>query len=92
MFLPVGFFPALLGWQPRWWKALLTGFCLSLGIEILQLFIDRGTDLDDLILNTVGTLCGYGLYGLLRRLAPGFTGRFKLHERGSAPSWKYEKN
>lgn len=92
MFLPVGFFPALLGWKPRWWKALLTGFCLSLGIEILQLFIDRGTDLDDLILNTVGTLCGYGLYGLLRRLAPGFTGRFKLHERGSAPSWKYEKN
>ena len=56
MFMPIGFFPALLwrGW--RWWRALLTGFSTSVSIELIQFFIGRSTDIDDVILNTAGTL------------------------------------
>ena len=81
MFLPIGFFPALLGRRPRGWKALLTGAGSSLTIETVQLFIHRGTDLDDLILNTAGAVTGFWLYRLLAWLAPRLTDRFKLHER-----------
>lgn len=92
MFLPIGFFPALLGRRPRWWKAFLSGFCASLAIETIQLFIGRGTDLDDLILNTAGALCGYWLYKLFQRLLPRAAACFNLQERGNAPVWKNVKN
>lgn len=70
MFLPVGFFIGLLADKPRWWKGLLLTGMLSLFIEIFQLFISRGTDVDDLILNAFGGLLGYWSFLLLRRVAP----------------------
>ena len=70
MFFPIGFFPALLWRKPRWWKSLLIGFFASLAIESIQFFINRGTDLDDLILNTLGGLGGYWIYCLVRALCP----------------------
>lgn len=44
----------------RWWlNATALGFLLSLGIELAQLTIPtRATDVDDIILNTLGTLLG----------------------------------
>lgn len=77
LFAPLGFFPALLGRRPRWWKALLTGFCASFFIEFVQFFIGRSSDIDDVILNTLGALIGYWLFLLLRRLAPRFTRKFQ---------------
>lgn len=76
MFLPIGFFNALLWRRGRLWRSALSGFLASLSIEAIQLFIDRGTDLDDLILNTVGAAAGYLLYRLLRSIAPGFAAKF----------------
>ena len=76
IFLPVGFFTALLWRRGGLWRSTLTGFLASLSIESIQLFIDRGTDLDDLILNTVGAAVGYLLYRLLRAIAPGATSKF----------------
>ena len=76
MFLPIGFFAALLWRQGSLWRSTLTGFLTSLSIETIQLFIDRGTDLDDLILNTVGAAAGYLLYRLLRAITPGFAAKF----------------
>ena len=35
------------------------GLAVSLGIELLQLFTFRLTDIDDLITNTAGTVTGY---------------------------------
>ena len=35
------------------------GLAVSLGIELLQIFTFRLTDIDDLITNTVGTVIGY---------------------------------
>lgn len=80
MFIPFGFFPALIGDKPRWWKTILTGFCVSAFIEIVQLFVGRSSDINDIILNTFGALCGFGVYLLLKRLAPKFTARFKLQK------------
>ena len=54
MFMPIGFFPALLWKNWRWWKSLLAGFCTSCTIEFVQLFVGRSTDIDDVILNTTG--------------------------------------
>ena len=49
-------------------KVTLTGFLISLTIEIIQLpFAVRASDVDDLILNTAGCLLGYALYRLVRR-------------------------
>ena len=81
MFLPVGFFSALLWGRARWWKSLLIGFFLSLTIESIQFFINRGTDLDDLILNTTGALLGYFLYQIFCVLFPKTAARFRCHTR-----------
>ena len=49
-------------------KVLLSGFFTSLTIEILQLpFFDRVSDIDDLLLNTLGFALGYGIYLVCRR-------------------------
>ena len=57
----------------RWWKALLLGLGLSLAIELVQLSLRlvaappyRSVDIDDVIVNTAGAMCGYGLYVLAR--------------------------
>ena len=77
MFVPLGFFPALLWRRARWYRSVLTGLCTSTGVETIQFLIGRGSDVDDIILNTLGALAGYGLFLLLRRLAPRFTKKFR---------------
>ncbi|HEY1017337.1 MAG TPA: VanZ family protein [Herpetosiphonaceae bacterium] len=76
-FLPLGLLPAAL--HPRWRSAraaLLIGLGFSLAIELGQLaFSRRVTDVDDLILNALGALAGYGCYRLLSRLVGSQSGR-----------------
>lgn len=80
MFLPIGFFPALLWRRWKWWKSLLCGLGLSLCIELAQIPIQRGTDIDDLWMNTLGAALGYGLYWLLTKLWPAIKTNCKCHE------------
>ena len=82
MFMPIGFFPALLwrGW--RWWKSLLAGFCTSASIEFIQFFIGRSTDIDDVILNTTGALAGFWIFCLMKAIFPNFTQKFQCQPRG----------
>ena len=82
IFLPVGFFPALLGRRPRWWKALATGLITSGTIETIQYFIGRSADVDDVLLNTAGVLGGYGLFCLARALFPRLIAGFQCQTRG----------
>lgn len=77
MFLPFGFFPALLWRRYTWWKALLTGFAVTACIECCQLCVGRAFDVDDLLLNTLGAMLGYGLWLLLQKLAPGLAKGFQ---------------
>ncbi|MBN7773533.1 VanZ family protein [Clostridium aminobutyricum] len=47
------------------WKTALSGITLSLIIELIQLFnIRRVTDIDDLLMNTLGTLIGWIIFRL----------------------------
>lgn len=63
LFLPVGvLLPFVIG-KRQWFWTVGVGFCFSLLIEIVQLVTARGCfDPDDIILNTLGTAIGYGLY------------------------------
>ncbi|WP_414838740.1 VanZ family protein [Carnobacterium sp. TMP28] len=59
-FVPMGFVVAyLLNKKPYFLKTLLTGFCFSFFIEMMQFFLGTGiTDIDDLLFNTIGTIVG----------------------------------
>ena len=60
MFAPFGFLLPVLWCKCRKWKVtVLAGFLLSLTIEVLQMFCFRATDVDDLIMNTLGAGLGY---------------------------------
>ena len=68
MFIPFGIGIPLL-WKNgnTFVRTTSVGFVFSLLIEISQLFNFRATDIDDLIMNTLGTMIGYGIYYLLLR-------------------------
>lgn len=78
LFVPLGFL------LPVFWKrfkklhwTVLFGFCISLLIELLQLFTFRATDVNDLMTNTFGAFAGWCLARVLLRFVPGIL-----------PSWK----
>lgn len=63
LFIPMGFLLPALWKEYRSFKAtLFFGFCVTLMIEILQIFTFRLTDIDDLITNTLGMAVGYYLW------------------------------
>jgi glycopeptide antibiotics resistance protein len=64
MFVPVGIiWPLVYKKLDTHGKVLAAGAGFSLTIEMIQLlFYDRVTDIDDLILNTLGYAVGYGIY------------------------------
>ena len=70
MFIPTGVMtPMIYKKLNSFPKTLFTGAMISLVIEILQLpFEGRASDVDDLILNTLGCVIGYGIYALVRKL------------------------
>lgn len=78
MFVPFGFFAALLWRGYAWKRALLTGVCITGFVECWQLCVGRAFDIDDIILNTLGVFCGYLLWRLLNKLALRFTRRFQV--------------
>lgn len=64
MFIPIGIiWPIVYSELNTPAKAIGAGILFSLCIELLQLpFYDRVTDIDDLILNSLGFIIGYGIY------------------------------
>ena len=76
MFMPFGFLIPLL-WNVSNKKVIVIGFCSSLFIEFCQLFLTRGTDVDDLILNTIGTILGLLLYKMVYKKFKNFMVKFK---------------
>jgi len=60
LFIPMGFFVPAVWKNFRSFKTMFSmGLAVSLGIELLQIFTFRLTDIDDLITNTAGTVLGY---------------------------------
>ena len=70
MFIPTGIIlPILYKKLDRFGKVILCGALISLAIEIIQLpFYVRVSDVNDLILNTLGVAVGYGIYALCKKL------------------------
>ncbi|MBR6642626.1 MAG: VanZ family protein [Lachnospiraceae bacterium] len=68
MFIPVGIiWPIVFKKLDTPAKVIGAGIGFSLCIEILQLpFYDRVSDVDDLILNSLGYVIGYGIYCLVK--------------------------
>jgi len=63
MFAVPGFmFPLLWKKFEGWKQTVSVCFLMSLAIEIIQLFSGRSTDVDDLMLNTLGGLLGFLFY------------------------------
>lgn len=71
LFIPLGIFLTAL-WQRfrSGWHAVAFGFCVSLTIELLQIFTYRATDINDLITNTLGTFLGWAAGRLVLALSP----------------------
>lgn len=86
LFMPLGVMLPLI-WRPyeKLWKTALCGIALSLLIEMSQLFNERVTDIDDLLMNTLGTLIGWVIFRLLAKHIS------KLRQRISAPMITAEK-
>ena len=69
-FMPFGFL------LPTLWKkyrallpTLCTGILFSIIIEIGQLFIPfRASDINDLIMNTIGTICGWAIFNIMSKI------------------------
>jgi len=77
MFAPFGFFPPLLWGKGKFINSVWLTFNVSFCIEIVQLFLDdRATDIDDLILNTLGGIIGWCVYWLLKKIFPKFSEKF----------------
>ncbi len=70
MFIPSGIvLPVIYKKLDSFPKAVGAGALLSLCIEIIQLpFSVRASDVDDLILNTIGVAIGYGIFALAKKL------------------------
>ena len=78
IFVPVGFAVPLLtrGKHPLL-RGLLWSALISVFIECFQLFTPRTTDVDDVILNTLGGLIGAFLFVVFGKIFPRLAGRFK---------------
>lgn len=78
IFLPIGFFPPLI-WNLSGKKTVGICFLISLFIELAQLFLPRTSDIDDLILNTLGGAIGVMGYQLFSKI-------------GNPAEWKIKKH
>lgn len=68
MMVPLGcLLPLLWDVFHSWKRTLCAGFLTSFLIEVFQLFCFRATDIDDLIMNTLGCGIGYGFAWLFFR-------------------------
>lgn len=68
IFIPLGFFPPLINAKVRFFKTTLFCFMISFFIEFTQFFIGRGTDIDDIWINTLGGILGYIIYKVFNKL------------------------
>ena len=67
LFVPFSFLVPFI-WPNRAKYTVLSGFLFSLLIETSQLFNSRQTDIDDLLMNTLGALIGYLMYCIFAKI------------------------
>lgn len=67
LFIPVGLLLGSIATKDlkkrQWLVVFLLGFCLSIGIELLQMLFKKGSfEIDDIIHNTIGCLLGFAAW------------------------------
>ena len=69
IFIPMGFLlPCVTDWK-KTWRTVAAGVVFSFIIETIQLITSRGCfDFDDVILNGLGCIIGYGVYRAARKV------------------------
>ena len=67
LFLPFGFFVSYYLKPKKVYLVLFITVITSLSIELVQLCIGRVFDIDDIILNICGGICGYLIYSVLHK-------------------------
>lgn len=69
MFMPLGFLLPLI-WKNyrKFTTTFITGVGFSLVIELSQLFNRRQTDIDDLLMNTIGTIIGFTIWIVYKKI------------------------
>lgn len=88
LFMPLGFFLVLISQKcHRLSICLLIGCTISLAIEFLQLFILRETDIDDILLNTLGTAVGFFLARILLAAIPALTQKIGVKKYIGGQLW-----
>lgn len=83
LLMPCGFLlPLIVKKFDSFNRILIVNFFLSLSIELSQLFNNRKTDIDDIILNVGGALIGYIVYRLVVKVFPKMANedRFNISE------------
>ncbi|WP_346961621.1 VanZ family protein [Clostridium sp.] len=67
LFIPFGFFSAIVfkKLRDKWIYGILIGIISSVTIEFLQTFTGRFVELEDVLMNTIGTFIGYTIWFLL---------------------------
>ncbi len=67
MMIPLGFLLPLI-WKEfrKFHLVTLVGLVFSFSIEVLQLFNHRVSDIDDLLMNTIGAIVGFGIWTAFR--------------------------
>jgi glycopeptide antibiotics resistance protein len=81
LFMPVGFLvPLICNRYNSFLKVTLFGFLISLFVECWQLFLFRGSDVVDLVLNTLGTMLGYFIYCLCKKMFFRFVMKFSSEQ------------
>jgi glycopeptide antibiotics resistance protein len=77
MFTPFGFFVPLLWNKISFKKIIIIALSSSLFIEICQLPQSRGTDIDDLWINTLGACLGFLVFLVINKWIPDLDKKFK---------------
>lgn len=73
LFIPLGAALPIIRRKANFRTTTLVGFLLTYFIELrVQPFIGRNSSIDDIIANTFGTVIGYLLFMLLRKIFPKF--------------------
>ena len=87
LFIPLGFMLPLLWKKYRnAFKTIICGAAFSLFIEITQMFSSRITDINDLLMNTIGTIVGFIIFIIIRKSAP----KISIFSIESTKHWKSE--
>jgi len=74
-FMPIGLLAPLVVRSLSWQKALVLGVVTGLTFEVMEVVFRVGVfDVDDILLNAVGVMVGYGVFVMFKRRAERFRG------------------